>query len=98
VVTPELLSTELRTVGHGSCYAISKMGSFLAPYLVVSQASYLFIGSLLALLQFVAAIAAHMLPETAGKSDSALCTLYSALCTLHSVLCTISVMLQVAGS
>ncbi|KAJ1436417.1 hypothetical protein B484DRAFT_477665 [Ochromonadaceae sp. CCMP2298] len=37
VVTPELLSTELRTVGHGSCYAISKMGSFLAPYLVVSQ-------------------------------------------------------------
>ena len=66
MVTPELFSTATRTMGHSSCTAISRVGSFLASFLVVSRLPYSAVGVVLGLLNFAAAMGAMMLPETTG--------------------------------
>eukprot|EP01032_Pedospumella_encystans_P012867 gene12867-14852_t len=64
VTTPELYSTEMRTVGHSTCVAISKFGSFAAPYLVISSASDVTVGIVLCVLNITGAVAANFLPDT----------------------------------
>ena len=68
VVTPELFSTELRTMGHSSCTAVSRVGSFFTSFLVVSNLDFATIGVVLGLLNLVTALAAHLLPDTTGES------------------------------
>ena len=67
VSTPELFSTRLRTVGHSSCHCISKIGSCLAPFLVVSDAPVVAVGTVISLLSVAAAGFAALLPESSGK-------------------------------
>lgn len=69
MTTPELYSTEMRTVGHSTCVAISKFGSFSAPYLVISSASDVTVGIVLAAMNLVGAIACNFLPDTTGKNN-----------------------------
>jgi len=68
VTTPELYSTEMRTVGHSTCVAISKFGSFAAPYLVISSASDVTVGIVLCVMNVVGAVAANFLPDTTGRN------------------------------
>lgn len=67
MTTPELYSTEMRTVGHSTCVAISKFGSFSAPYLVISSASNVTVGIVLCVMNVIGAIAANFLPDTTSK-------------------------------
>lgn len=67
VVTPELFSTETRTMGHASCTAVSRVGSFFASFVVISSLNYAAVGCILGVLNVLAAVAAHMLPETSGN-------------------------------
>lgn len=66
VVTPELFSTETRTMGHSSCTAVSRIGSFLASFVVISSLNYTAVGCILGVLNVLAAVAAHFLPDTSG--------------------------------
>jgi hypothetical protein len=68
VATPELFPTDIRTVGHSSCTAVQKLGSFLAPYLVLSNQGALSIGIVLGVLNAIAAVVVHLLPETTGTT------------------------------
>ncbi len=47
VMTPELFSTQARTVGHASAIALSKIGALLAAFVVASQMSYVTVGVIL---------------------------------------------------
>jgi len=67
VSTPELYTTETRTVGHASSVAWSKVGAFISPYVVVSSLSPFALGVILGIVNVIAAIASHMLPETSGR-------------------------------
>lgn len=67
MVTPELFSTDTRTMGHASCTAVSRIGSFLASFVVISRLPYATVGSVLGVLNLLAAAAAHLLPETSGS-------------------------------
>lgn len=73
MVTPELFSTATRTTGHSSCTAVSRVGSFVASFVVVSRLPYSTVGVVLGLLNLCAAAAALFLPETTGmrSKDSA---------------------------
>jgi len=72
VATPELHSTRLRTVGHASCFALSKLGAFASPFLVTSHASNATVGVVLALMNVIGAVACRFLPETGGKASGCL--------------------------
>lgn len=72
VVTPELFGTETRTMGHSACTAVSRLGSFFASFLVVSDLSYGTIGVVLGVLNIVCAATAHMLPDTTGACTAVL--------------------------
>lgn len=68
MVTPELYPTEMRATGHAACAAVSKIFSFCAPYLVLSnKVSLMSIGFILGVMNLVAAIAAQMLPVAGGN-------------------------------
>jgi len=64
VTTPELYSTEMRTVGHSTCVAMSKLGAFCAPYLIISSASDVTVGIVLCVMNVIGAVAANFLPDT----------------------------------
>lgn len=65
MVTPELFPTEVRTMGHSTCTAVSKLASFCAPYLVLSdRVSLVGIGCILGVMNLLAAGCAMLLPET----------------------------------
>jgi len=66
VMTPEVYPTDLRTVGHASAVAWSKVGAFCVPFLVTSNVSTTVVGLVLALVNFCGAFACHFLPETKG--------------------------------
>jgi hypothetical protein len=66
VATPELFATEYRAFGHATCLAISKLGAFLSPYVVMSHLSPMSVGIILCMINFLASVAAARLPETAG--------------------------------
>jgi len=77
VTTPELYSTEMRTVGHSTCVAISKFGSFAAPYLVISSASDVTVGIVLCAMNVIGAVAANFLPDTTNMKMDQVDTLRS---------------------
>ncbi|KAJ1422890.1 major facilitator superfamily domain-containing protein [Ochromonadaceae sp. CCMP2298] len=72
VTTPEMFPTSLRTVGHASCFALSKAGAFCTPFLVNSSLSGQAVGTVLCAVNLVGAAAASFLPETKGTRMDAL--------------------------
>eukprot|EP01036_Dinobryon_divergens_P026166 gene26166-34783_t len=65
VSTPELFSTELRTLGHAVCNLCSKVGAFMVPFLVQdSSFSPSTVAMTLAAFNIIAALAVLLLPET----------------------------------
>ena len=66
VTTPELYSTDMRTVGHATCVAFSKIGAFCVPFMVISSASNVTVGIVLCVINIAGAIAANFLPDTTG--------------------------------
>ena len=68
VTTPELYSTEMHTVGHSTCVAMSKLGAFCAPYLIISSASDVTVGIVLCVMNVIGAVAANFLPDTTSKN------------------------------
>lgn len=83
VTTPELFSTEMRTVGHASCAAISKIGAILAPFLVISQAEPIIVAIIIGSMSASAAFIANTLPETSGRKMGSVSQLALATSPLH---------------
>lgn len=67
VSTSEMLSTEIRSTGHGAANAMARLGGFVAPYLITEGNSMETIGILVLLVALFTAECANKLPETAGK-------------------------------
>lgn len=67
VSTSEMLSTEIRSTGHGAANAMSRLGGFIAPFIITEGNSMGTIGSLVLLVSLLTAECANKLPETAGK-------------------------------
>ena len=67
VSTSEVLSTEIRSTGHGAANAMARLGGFIAPYVITERNSMGTIGVLVLLVSFLTAECASKLPETAGK-------------------------------
>ena len=67
VITPELYPTKFRTIGHAVCIAMSKVGAFLCPYLVISNMSVFTVSGVLAVMNILAAISVIYLKETSGR-------------------------------
>jgi hypothetical protein len=53
-------------MGHSSCTAVSRVGSFVASFVVVSRLPYSTVGLVLGVMNLCAALSAVLLPETAG--------------------------------
>lgn len=66
ILTPELLPTELRTTGHSAAYAVSRVGAFLAPFVVRPTANPRVIGVVMFLVSLLVVACARNLPETRG--------------------------------
>jgi MFS family permease len=69
VATPELFPTRIRVTGHALSNAFSRIGAALSPYLIQGSSSVTKIGIVLCILNFIAASATSMLPETSGASQ-----------------------------
>jgi len=67
VSTSEMLSTEIRSTGHGAANAMARLGGFIAPYVITEGNSMGTIGILVLLVSLFTAECASKLPETAGK-------------------------------
>ncbi len=67
ISTTEILATELRTTGHGTANAISRVGGFLSSYIVSKIYSLPSIGLALFVISLWTASAASKLPETNVK-------------------------------
>ena len=67
VSTSEMLSTEIRSTGHGAANAMARLGGFIAPFIITEGNSMGTIGSLVLLVSLLTAECANKLPETAGK-------------------------------
>ena len=67
VSTSEMLSTDIRSTGHGVANAMARLGGFIAPYLITESNSMGKIGILVLLMSLLTAECASKLPETAGK-------------------------------
>eukprot|EP00537_Pseudo-nitzschia_pungens_P019290 CAMPEP_0172398562 /NCGR_PEP_ID=MMETSP1061-20121228/36838_1 /TAXON_ID=37318 /ORGANISM="Pseudo-nitzschia pungens, Strain cf. pungens" /LENGTH=605 /DNA_ID=CAMNT_0013131121 /DNA_START=32 /DNA_END=1849 /DNA_ORIENTATION=+ len=68
VATTEILSTDIRTTGHGTANAMARLGGFLSPYFVTESNSLSSIGGIMLAVSVITAECAQRLPETAGKS------------------------------
>lgn len=68
VHTPELFPTNLRASGHSLCNVAARLAAFCSPYVVFSPLSHFTVAFILCLFNLAAALAASMLPETAGMS------------------------------
>ncbi len=68
VLTPELYKTSIRGTGHSSCNGVTRIGAFLAPFMVQSQLANIYVASLLCAANFVGALCSTCLPETLGRS------------------------------
>ena len=60
----------MRTVGHASCVAVSKIGAFCVPFMVISNASDVTVGIILCTVNVIGAIAANFLPDTTGTVNT----------------------------
>ena len=69
VITPELYPTELRTIAHCFCLAISRIAAFISPFMVYSSLSLSAVGTVLGILNLLACAFSYFLPETGGKKD-----------------------------
>ena len=67
VITPELYPTELRTIAHCFCLAISRIAAFISPFMVYSSLSLSAVGVVLGVLNLIACVCSYFLPETGGK-------------------------------
>lgn len=57
---------ELRGTGHGICNAFARIGSFFAPYFILSSLDNWIISLGVCIVLLFAGLSASMLPETAG--------------------------------
>jgi len=67
VHTPELFPTNMRAEAHGMLNLASKVGAFVAPFVINGTLSSTTSTRLMATVSLTAAVAAMCLPETAGK-------------------------------
>ena len=67
VITPELYPTELRTIAHCFCLALSRIAAFISPFVVISPLSTSDVGVIMGLLNLIACGCSYFLPETRGK-------------------------------
>lgn len=65
IITPELLSTEVRTSGHGIASAIARIGGCLSPYVVTGEPLTV-VGFVMLSIHLMTALIASRLPETKG--------------------------------
>ena len=56
----------MRATGHSVCSSLARLGAFISPYFVISNASLFLVGTTLAVVNFIAAGVALLLPETKG--------------------------------
>lgn len=68
VSTSEMLSTDIRSTGHGVANAMGRLGGFVSPYFITEGNSLALIGVIVLFFSFITAECANRLPETAGKS------------------------------
>lgn len=68
VTTPELYTTDVRTMGHAVGASASKLGAFLTAYIVFSNIPLIGLGIFLAVCNLIAVFASIMLPDTTGVS------------------------------
>lgn len=66
VATPELYKTDLRGTGHASCNAATRMGGFIAPFIVDSDVSFAGVGVVLAVFNGIGAITSTLSPDMRG--------------------------------
>jgi len=66
VATPELYKTELRGTGHASCNAATRVGGFLAPFIVDSNLNFTEVGVALFAFNMLATAVAPLLPNMVG--------------------------------
>ena len=66
VATPELYKTKFRGTGHASCNAATRLGGFLAPFIVQSDLASLSVGGVLFTFNVIAACTALLVPDMVG--------------------------------
>ena len=66
ISTMEIFSTEIRSTGHSASNAVSKLGGFLYPYLVSSNAPIKLVGGVMLFIHLCTSINASRIPETKG--------------------------------
>mmetsp|Transcript_415 Transcript_415/g.1156 ORF Transcript_415/g.1156 Transcript_415/m.1156 type:complete len:93 (+) Transcript_415:545-823(+) len=62
-----MLPQAVRTTGHSAANAVARLGGAMSPYLVTSEKPFSFVGSVIMVVGFLAALASWKLPETKGK-------------------------------
>lgn len=71
VSTSEILTTDIRTTGHGYANAMSRIGGFFCPYIISAGNPLNIIGLFLFVISCVAAATVWQLPETSGQKMGA---------------------------
>ena len=69
VITPELYPTELRTIAHCFCLAISRISAFVSPFMIYSSLTIPLIGCIIGVLNLIACACSYFLPETGGSGN-----------------------------
>ena len=67
VAAAELFGTEVRTTGHSSCSAMSRLGGIIVPFIVYSNISFPYIGVIMLVVHYLVTILVMQTPETQGK-------------------------------
>lgn len=66
VMTPEILTTDVRSTGHSTSNAVARVGAFSCPF-IVQDMSLLQVGIVMLLVHAMAIMCVTSLPETMGK-------------------------------
>jgi MFS family permease len=67
VMTAEVLTTEVRTTGHSAANAVARIGSIIAPFLIVGNSSLTEKGLVMLAIHGMTVICVARLPETKGS-------------------------------
>jgi MFS family permease len=67
VMTAEVLTTEVRTTGHSAANAVARIGSIIAPFLIVGNSSLTEKGLVMLAIHAMTVICVARLPETKGS-------------------------------
>ena len=70
VITAELFPTDLRTIAHCFCLAISRIAAFISPFMIYSSLNLTTIGCTLGVVNLIACAFSYFLPETGGNLHS----------------------------